>query len=384
LRRSNLQLTTREIASLPFGIAQGRPAVARNDTVINQMKVGLTYDLRDDYPPYINAPPDYYAEFDTEENINHLATAIESLGHQVCRIGNVYKLMNFIAQGGSVNIVFNMAEGLWGRGREAQIPAILEAYRIPCTGSDPLTLALCLDKAMTKRIWQSAGLPTPDFCIVADVAELDQARDDMPSFPLFVKPVHEGSSKGIGIESIVESDRELHARVEWVLTWYQQPALVEEFLPGREFTVGILGNGRGAKVLGVAEINVISRGGVNDLTQKEEWEARALNKFTAVESTSLRSVLSELALQAYLAVGCRDLGRLEVRLDKNGDPQLLEINPLVGLHPTHSALPIIATQAGLSYEELIGEILEHAINRWSLVLQRDFGRERLPKSAAAG
>ncbi len=329
------------------------------------MRVGLTYDLRDDYPPYTNAPSDYYAEFDTEENINHLAAAIESLGHQVCRIGNVYKLVRFIAGGGSVDIVFNMAEGLWGRARESQVPSILEAYRIPYTGSDPLTLALCLDKAMTKQLWQSAGLPTSDFRVVADIAELDQAREELPSFPLFVKPVHEGASKGIGAESIVESDRELRARVGWVLTRYQQPALIEEFLPGREFTVGVLGNGHQARALGIAEINIVSPGRVNDLEQKEEWEARALNKFTSMEASSLRSELSELALQAYLTVGCRDLGRLEIRLDKNGNPQLLEINPLVGLHPTHSALPIIATQVGLSYEELIAEILDHAIKRWS-------------------
>jgi len=330
------------------------------------MRVGLTYDLRDDYPPYVNAPPDYYAEFDTEENINLLAAAIESLGHQVCRIGNVYKLVRFIAGGGSVEIVFNMAEGLWGRARESQVPAILEAYRIPYTGSDPLTLALCLDKALTKRLWQSAGLPTSDFCVVGDMAELDQARGKLPSFPLFVKPVHEGASKGISVESIVESDWELRARVRWVLTRYQQPALIEEFLPGREFTVGILGNGRKARVLGVAEITIVSRYRVNDLIQKEGWEARAPNKFIPVKSTSLGSELSELALQAYLAVDCQDLGRLEIRLDKDGNPQLLEINPLVGLHPTHSALPIIGMQAGLSYEELIAEILEHAINRWSL------------------
>jgi len=329
------------------------------------MRVGLTYDLRDDYPPYVNAPPDYYAEFDTEENINLLAAAIESLGHQVCRIGNVYKLVRFIAGGGSVDIVFNMAEGLWGRARESQVPSILEAYRIPYTGSDPLTLALCLDKAMTKQLWHSAGLSTPEFCVVADIAELDEARGDLPSLPLFVKPLHEGSSKGIGVESIVESDRELRARVEWVLTRYQQPALIEEFLPGREFTVGILGNGHQARVLGIGEFVLTSLDRVNGFEQKEGWEARVPDKLIPVESISLKNKLSELALQAYLTIGCRDLGRLEIRLDKNGNPQLLEINPIVGLHPTHSGLPIIATQAGLSYEELIAEILDHAISRWS-------------------
>ena len=342
------------------------PAIAGKDRVVKQMRVGLTYDLRDDYPSRANAPPDYYAEFDTEENINHLAAAIESLGHQVCRIGNVYKLMRFIVEGGSVDIAFNMAEGLWGRAREAQVPAILEAYRIPYTGSDPLTLALCLDKSMTKRIWQNAGLPIPDFCVVSGMAELDQGRDDLPGFPLFVKPVHEGASKGIGTASIVESDRQLYERVERVLAWYQQPALVEEYLPGREFTVGILGNGREARVLGVGEITLSSMDGVYGFVQKEEWEDRVPRKLIPVESPPLINELSELALRAYHAVGCRDLGRLEIRLDKNGSPQLLEINPIVGLHPTHASLPSIATQAGLCYEELIGGILEHAIDRCGL------------------
>jgi D-alanine-D-alanine ligase len=314
----------------------------------------------------VNAPPDCYAEFDTDENIDCLAAAIESLGHQVCRIGNVDKLVRFIVAGQSVDIVFNMAEGLWGRAREAQVPAILEAFRIPYTGSDPLTLALCLDKAMTKRFWQSVGLATPDFRVISDVVELDQTREDWPEFPLFVKPIHEGASKGIGIKSIVESERELCERVNWVLTWYRQPVLIEEFLPGQEFTVGILGNGREARVLEIGEFVLTSLDRVYGFAQKEQWETRVPKKLIPVESAALKGRLSELALQAYRAVDCRDLGRLEVRLDKHGDPQLLEINPIVGLHPTHASLPILGTQAGLSYEELIAEILEHAINRWSL------------------
>jgi D-alanine-D-alanine ligase len=330
------------------------------------MNVGLTYDLRDDYPPYANAPPDYYGEFDSEENIAYLVEAIASAGHHVCRIGNVYKLVRFLAENGSVDIVFNMTEGLWGRARESQVPALLEAYRIPYTGSDPLTLALCLDKAMTKQLWQREGLPTSDFCVVSNGFELDRVREAFPDFPLFVKPLHEGSSKGISVESIVESERELSERIEWTLEWYQQPVLIEEFLPGREFTIGVLGSERAAQVLGAAEVTIVSQYRVNGFVEKEEWEASGTEKFIPVESSALKNRLSELALRAYLAVGCRDVGRVDIRLDRDDNPQLLEINPVVGLHPTHSALPIIGSQAGLSFEDLIARILGHAINRWEI------------------
>ncbi|MBU1747183.1 MAG: D-alanine--D-alanine ligase, partial [Chloroflexi bacterium] len=195
------------------------------------MRVGLTYNLRGEQPSAEPALPDCDAEFDTAENIDLLAAAIASLGYDVCRIGNVQDLVRFVAAGQTVDIVFNMAEGQRTRSREAQVPAILEAFGIPYTGSDPLTVALCLDKAMTKRIWQSAGLPTPDFRVVSHLAELDQARLDQsperwPDLPLFVKPVHEGASKGIGTESIVRSEPELRERVDWTLTRYRQPALV--------------------------------------------------------------------------------------------------------------------------------------------------------------
>jgi D-alanine-D-alanine ligase-like ATP-grasp enzyme len=166
-------------------------------------------------------------------------------------------------------MVFNVAEGLWGRTREAQVGALLEAYRIPYTLSDPLTMALCLDKAMTKRIWQREGLPTPAFVVIADLSEFDQAKAALPDFPLFVKPVHEGSSMGIGPQSIVTSGQALCERVQFILEQYRQPALVEEYLPGREYTVGILGNGSKARVLGVtSRIEAVA---VSDGSQKEKW-----------------------------------------------------------------------------------------------------------------
>jgi D-alanine-D-alanine ligase len=325
------------------------------------MQVGLTYDLIDDYAGRKDIPPDISMEFDTEATIQAIQDAIEQAGHHVLRIGNVYQLVPFLAAGKRADIVFNVAEGLWGRAREAQIGALLEAYQIPYTLSDPLTMALCLDKALTKRLWQHEGLPTPPFAVIADPCELDAAQSALPDFPLFVKPVHEGSSMGIGPESIVTNGEALCERVQFILEQYRQPALVEAYLPGREYTVGILGNGRNARVLGVtSRIEAVA---VSDGSQKERWTDQAVEP---IQKGPLRDQLEDLALRAYRAVECKDAGRLDTRLDKDGKPHLLEINALMGLRPKSSALPIIARQAGLSYPQLIGEILQHALKRWGL------------------
>lgn len=328
------------------------------------MRVGLTYDLKEEHPLSQDVPPDFAAEFDTEQSIAELEAAIASCGHQVSRIGNVYDLIRFVAAGNSVEIVFNMAEGLWGRSRESQVPAILEAYQIPYTGSDPLTLAICLDKGMTKRVWRGEGLPTPDFVVASDVADVERA-EDLPEFPLFVKPVHEGSSKGIDAESIAETHEQLRDRVAWAIRWYRQPALIEEFLPGREFTAGIVGNGAAARVLEVGEVLLVAADRVHGIAQKEQWRTRIPEKLARVEP-DLKATLSDLALRAYHAVGCRDVGRIDLRLDKRGEPQLLEINPVAGLYPDRSSLPIVARMAGLSFDDLIGEIIAQAARRCGL------------------
>jgi D-alanine-D-alanine ligase len=334
---------------------------------VKPLKVGMTYDLRSEYAPPENAPPDYCAEFDSKETVDYVEAALSSLGHRVHRIGNIQKLTHFLVSGKTVDIAFNMAEGLWGRSREAQVPALLEAFQIPYTFSDPLTMALCLDKAMTKRVWQQAGLPTSPFWVVIDPAELEQVTEDGLEFPLFVKPVHEGSSKGISQESIVETEQQLVEQVERVLTLYQQPALIEKlFLSGREFTVGILGNGREARVLGVLEITEVALYRVSGFLQKEKWEIYAPDTYRPLEAGPLQAQLSELGLRAYQAVGCQDAGRLDMRLDRDGNPQLMEINPLPGLHPHHCAFPVIGKHAGLSFEMLLAEVLRHAMRRWGL------------------
>jgi D-alanine-D-alanine ligase len=328
------------------------------------MRVGLTYDLKEEHPLSDDVPPDFAAEFDTEQSIAELEAAITRCGHQVNRIGNVYDLIRFVVDGKSADIVFNMAEGLWGRARESQVPAILEAYRIPYTGSDPLTMAICLDKGMTKRVWRGDGLPTPDFVVVSDVPDVDRG-EDLPEFPLFVKPVHEGSSKGIAVESIVDTREQLRDRVAWALRWYRQPVLIEEFLSGREFTAGILGNGTAARVLEVGEVLLVASDRVHGAEQKEQWRARVPEKLGRVEP-DLKGTLSDLALRAYHAVGCRDVGRIDLRLDKRGEPQLLEINPVAGLYPDRSSLPIVARMAGLSFDDLVGEIIAQAARRCGL------------------
>jgi D-alanine-D-alanine ligase len=328
------------------------------------MEVGLTYDLRDEYLPHPDAAPDHLGEFDSEETIDYLEAAIAHTGHVVRRIGNFESLVRFLARGESVDIVFNIAEGMWGRGREAQVPAILEAYRIPHVFSDQLTMALCLDKGMTKRLWQHAGLPTPEFCVIADPSEFAQCLAPLPGRPVFVKPLHEGTSKGINGGAVAGSIAGLEAQVAWVLGTYQQPALVERCLKGPEFTVGILGNGSHARAFGVLQVKVKDPNGIYGFIQKEECESRV--GYTSVEPSALRDCLTKLALRAYHVVECKDAGRVDFRLDLDGNPYLLEINPLPGLHPTHSDLPMMAPYAGVSYDALIAEILQHAIDRWGL------------------
>ena len=332
----------------------------------SEMDVGLTYDLRDDYPPDPGAPADEYAEFDPLEIIEAVERALASLGYRPRRIGHIHQLVRFLAAGESVYIVLNIAEWLGGRSREAQVPALLEAARIPYTFSDPLTLALCLDKPLTKHVWLAQGLPTPPFAVIGSAAEIEAALAVLPTFPLFVKPAYEGTSKGISNESRVTSRAALVERVNWVLHQYHEPALVEPYLPGQEFTVAILGNGEAAEALGAQEIRLRDPDEVYGFEQKEHCEVRV--EYQPVVDSDRSRQLCDLGLRAYHAVGCRDAGRVDIRLDQNGDPQLLEINPLPGLDPDYSSLPMIARYRGLSFEQLIAKIMQHALERQAVRL----------------
>ncbi len=336
------------------------------------MRVGITCDLKSGQPPAPGQPADYEAEFDSETTISAIESAIRQSGDEPIRIGDVRGLIQFLAAGCTADIVFNMAEGRYGRSREAQVPALLEAYNIPHTMSDPLGVALSLDKYTTKRLWREAGLPTAPFALIGqltlDSAAHEQSASALPGdFPLFIKPVHEGSSKGIDQHSVVYSYEQLWARAAWLLETYHEPALVETFLPGREFTVGILGNGPQAEVLGIVEITSVHSFPVNGFEQKEHMKNRPDVFIPLAESDALHRPIGQLALQAFQVTGCWDVARVDVRLDRDGNPHLLEINPIAGLHPTHSALPAIAHFAGMEYAELIQAILAQALQRYGMI-----------------
>lgn len=342
------------------------PQAARRQEDERPLCVGLTYNLRSDVPETLvrRYGEDYFAELDSELTIDALARAIGRAGHDVVRIGGVEQLVQHLAAGHTLDGVFNFAEGLWGSARESQIPALLDAYHIPYTFSDPLTLAFCIDKAMSKRVWLSHGLPTPRFWVASNDRDVDAIVRDAPRFPLFAKPVREGSSKGIDARAIIDSERALRERVRMVHERYAQPALVETFASGREFTVGLLGNGATAIVLGVAEVAAAAKGGIYGFEEKHP-DDEGSGLYAPAPPGVLHDLLAQLGRDAYLALGCQDAGRVDIRLDAASQPQLLEINPLAGLHPQHSAMPAMARWAGLSFDNLIACILDHAFKRWT-------------------
>src|SRR6185436_7640712 len=329
------------------------------------MKIGIAYDLRGDYPAAEGDPPDSHLEFSTVGEIDGIVEGLERLGHDVRHIGNITHMARFLAEGGTVDLVFNHAAGVWGRAREAQVPSLLEAFRVPYTGSDSLTLSLCLDKGLTKLIWQTYGLATAPFGVVENLDDVDSKTSAL-LFPLFTKPLREGASKGITADARVHNLAQLREQVRTLIELYRQPVLVESFLPGREFTVGVLGGGTQARVLGLLEVYSSSPGGINTSADKEEWEQHLPNHFGPVADAAIVGPVADLALAAYQAMQCQGVGRVDVRCDQDGHPFLLEINPLPTLHPTHSALPLIARQARLSYEALLDEILDNARQRWGL------------------
>ncbi|MGE5893289.1 MAG: D-alanine--D-alanine ligase family protein [bacterium] len=327
------------------------------------MKIGLTYDLRKEYTD-MGFTEEETAEFDSEETINSLEETIRNLGHETIRIGNIYELVRRIASGERWEFVFNVTEGLHGRSREAQVPALLEAFNIPYTFSDPLTLSLCLDKAMTKRIVRDAGIPTPDFAVIQSLHELEGSElPNKGKFPLFVKPVAEGTGKGVTADSIIRDMDALKRQVRKLLIRYNQPVLIETFLPGKEFTVGILGTGSDARAIGALEVKLLKNAepGVYSFMNKELCEERV--KYVLVEKTKILKEAVDVALRAYRALGCRDAGRVDLKTDGDGKICFVEMNPLAGLHPTHSDLPILCTQVGIPYSVLISGIIESALKR---------------------
>lgn len=322
--------------------------------------VGLTYDLKTDYELKDGDPADAYAEFDHPSTIDVIAEAIESQGFSVKRIGNVNQLLEMGDDIG-VDIVFNISEGLFGRNRESQVPIILEMKRIPFVGADALTLGLTLDKVMAKKMFKADNIPTPKFFEVKNAQSLDDI--DHIKFPLIVKPRFEGSSKGLSESSRVEDMDGLRAQVEHIVNTYKQPALVEEFISGSEFTVGVIGNDD-PLAMDVVQVKIDGRLQLNNkfYTFSRITSNRLEYICPAKITQELAKKLQEIALKVYTTVECRDFGRVDFRVDKDGKPYVLEINPLPSLS-TEDVFPLLAKSIGLTYNEIIGKILNIALER---------------------
>ncbi len=322
------------------------------------LKIGLCYDLRDDYLAE-GYSEEETAEFDKIDTIEGLEGALRELGHRTDRIGNVKALVGRLSAGDRWDLVFNIAEGVSGFGRESQAPALLEAYGIPYTFSDPLVLAVSLHKGIAKQLVRSHGIPTPDFAVVETLSDL--ATVDLDA-PLFAKPVAEGTGKGITAASKITDRGQLESVCRRLLEAFRQPVLVETYLPGAEYTVGVVGSGPGARVVGAMEVQLgaTAEDGAYSYLNKQHYEDRVA--YRLAQGGEAREA-AEVALAAWRCLGCRDAGRVDIRSDALGRPNFMEVNPLAGLNPVHSDLPILCRLNGISYLQLISEIVSETMSR---------------------
>ena len=350
-------------------------------------KVAVLANIKDENQPKPEGvPPDAFADFDHIETIDHIRAALETDGHETVFL-QADRTLPFTLQETQPDICFNIAEGLGGDAREAQVPALLEMFGIPYTGSRVLTNGISLDKTLTKRIWRDRRLPVAPF---QEFNAGDEPLRPELKFPLFVKPAREGTGMGVDTKAIVNNEKELRERAQYIINVYQQPALVETFLPGREFTVGILGR---------ADARLYSR-------NPEWYEKDGFHRFPVLELDSSRSVtpwvysqeakskdvgadgapgyfcpaeidpelekkLKHFALRAHLLLNALDVSRTDIRLDEEGNPRLMEINTLPGLTPDYSDLCLQAKAEGIRYEDLILDILYLGASRWGMLEPRE-------------
>jgi len=326
------------------------------------MRIGLTYDLRSDYLKE-GFSQEETAEFDRDSTIDAIEETLRRLGYETDRIGHVRSLIQRLGKGDRWDMVFNICEGMYGIGREAQVPALLDAYRIPYTFSDPMVLSLTLHKGMTKRIARDIGIPTPAFAVIHDEQECSQQN---LTFPLFVKPNGEGTGKGISSLSRVDNQEELLNICRDLLVRYPSGLLVEEYLPGREFTVGILGSGREGYSIGLMEIIYKEKhtASIYSYETKSDYEKVVEYK---IPEPQIAEKCIDLALKIWVELGCRDGGRVDIRCDREGIPNFIEINPLAGLDKVHSDLPILAYMHGYDFDRIIAEIIHSARKRTGLL-----------------
>lgn len=342
----------------------------------------------DEEPP---STSDVYAEWDSAETIAAVATALSAYGEVI----PLEATQDFPERLRSErpDIVFNIAEGLNGTNREGHIPAICEFFDVPYSGSDPFTLALCLHKARTKDFLTAHGIPNAPYTLIESASDLERLVNGESPFaarlsshaPLFLKPVHEGSSKGITERNLVRSRDELETQGRFLLETYDQPVIAEEFLPGAEFTCGVLGNGPTARVLPLVAINFRSlpQGAVPIYGYEAKWiwdtpsDPLDIFECPARIDRRLGTAIEDVVLRAYRVLGCRDWSRIDVRLDANGVPNIVEVNPLPGILPNpedNSCLPKAARAAGLSYDQLIQSALVDAADRCGVALHSRHAR----------
>jgi D-alanine-D-alanine ligase len=377
------------------------------DSIVGDLPRSASSERRPEEEPPSNS--DVYAEWDSAETIDAVASALSALG-DVIRIEATEELPARL-RSERPDIVFNIAEGLHGTNREAHVPAICEFFGIPYSGSDPYTLSLCLHKARTKDVLSVHGIPNAPYVVIEDEASLEQmlweqggekseqgagaeartpkggrrfthSLSPLPAsrFPLFLKPVHEGSSKGITERNFVRDRNELEAQARFLLATYRQPVIAETFLPGAEFTCGVLGNGATARVLPIVGFNFESlpKGALPIYGFEAKWiwdtpdEPLEIFDCPARIDHRLESAITDVVLRAYRVLGCRDWSRVDVRLDADGVPNVVEVNPLPGILPNpedNSCLPKAARAAGLSYDELIQSALIAAAERTGVPLE---------------
>ena len=328
--------------------------------VKSKLRVGLVFNLKR-VKGQAGGENDHEAEYDSPETVDAIVRAIEAGGHEVVRVeARAQSLSDLDAL--KLDAAFNIAEGVRGRSREALVPALLELHGVPYTGSDAATMAVALDKGLSKRVAREAGVPTPDFVL------MQTGKEKIPagaSWPMIVKPVAEGSSKGVLGPSVVYDEASLREAARKCIERYRQPALAEAYLPGREFTVGLLGNKR-LEVLPIMEIVFGEKAGkdpVYSFDHKLEMGDAVRYVCPAELEPALEASIKKVARDAFWALGCRDVARIDVRLDAEGRPCFIECNPLPGLTPGWSDLCLIAEAGGVSYEKLIKRILAPALRR---------------------
>jgi D-alanine-D-alanine ligase len=355
---------TRWKLSLPSE-AEPPKAPKRKD---DRLRVGFTFNMK----RVDSKGSDAEAEYDPPETIDAIRTAIESLGHDVVPLEANSELPGRLMESG-VDLVFNIAEGLAGRNREAAVPALCELCGIPYTGSDSATLALALDKALTKRILKQHGILTPEFQVMVTGREKLLAT---LRYPLIVKPNAEGSSKGVAAKGVVDDETSLRAAVKELIDKYRQPALIEEYIPGREFTVGLLGDRR-PRVLPPMEVvfhDTSNERPVYDYAIKQEWEKHVHYDCPPKLSPTEAKAIDRAARETFVALDCRDVARVDLRMNAKGEVYVLEVNPLPGLTPGYSDLVLITQAAGIEYRTLIAEILAGGLKRL-----REKRREAAPR-----